>query len=115
MKPLITRRQVMNRQCREMGLLPIDSYQPFVGPEDEVQITELRSEPRVHARQFSAVVLGVDDHGHYRLVHYRQTDSGTVGVARVNSDGVPPDWGVIAMRVTRRVHFRLEPNEKRRI
>jgi len=113
MLPVMVRRQVINRQCREMGLLPMDSYQPKVGIDDEIVIMEVHREPEFRVNHFHGVVVGVMEHGHYRDVYYER-DDGFVGVARVNTNGVPPDWGVIALRVTRRVHYVL-PHSKGRI
>jgi len=112
MLPVMTRRQIINRQCRDIGLRPTDAYNPDVGLQDEVEIEEVEQEPEFHAAKFQATIHGLEDHGHYRIVVYQRAD-GHRGTARVNSNGVPPDWGVVAIKITRRVYVRLEPDADR--
>jgi len=103
-----TSRQIRNRQLRDMGIRPAESYHTRVGPLDHVAVLEVT--PDAEPRRFVARVTNVRDHGWYLLLDYEPLESddelqpGTIRLYRAG----PPDWGVVELKVVKKV-ARISP------
>lgn len=93
-------RQIRNAQLASMGCESLSTYQTPIEA-DHVRMELVEPDPFVHEK-FEARVWRVYDHGYYRTLEYERLDNGEHGRARIFSDG-PPEWGIIALVVTRRV------------
>ncbi len=109
--PTKTSRQIRNRALRDMGILSRESYHTEqLGPGDEVQCCQVTAAPQCPEQRYHAVILKVQDHGWYLIVHVRHDEPGDRDAEKITlmRDG-PPDWGVIEFRITRKVHCPIRP------